>query len=310
MTLRGLSPGPASRRLCAAACLLALAGAALAARAAGVALSDDRGVRVALAAPAARIVVLAPSLTELAYAAGAGERLVGVPLFSDYPPAAATLPQIGDAASIDVERVRALAPDLVIGWASGNRAVDLARLERLGLPLFALEPARLDDIPRALRALGALAGTAPQAEAAARAFEREAAALRARYAAAASVRVFYEIWHRPLMTVNGRHLISDVIALCGGENVFAGLPALTPVIALEDVIARKPAVVLGGGSTMAAGELAALWRRHDGIAALRGLPALYVDPDAIQRQTPRVLAGARQVCAHLEAIRAGAAVRR
>lgn len=309
MSPRGFSGVDWLRGVRAATLILALTGTAFAARAAGIALTDDRGVRVMLAAPAARIVALAPSVTELVYAAGAGDRLVGVPLYSDYPREAAALPQIGDASSIDAERVLALKPDLVVGWASGNRAVDLARLERLGLPLFAVEPATLGDIPRVLRALGALAGTASPAEAAARAFETETAALRARHAGAAKVRVFYEIWHKPLMTVNGHHLISDVIALCGGENVFAALPLLTPVVSLEDVIARKPAVVLGGGSAMAVGELAARWRQYDGIAALRGLPALYVDPDAIQRQTPRALDGARQVCAHLAAVRAGNATR-
>jgi iron complex transport system substrate-binding protein len=273
------------------------------AHAAAIVITDDRGITLNLSAPAARIVALAPSITELVYAAGAGARVAAVPRFSDYPAEAAALPQIGDASSIDVERVLSLMPDLIIGWKSGNRASDIARLERLGFKLFVIEPAALADVPRVLRAIGVLAATAAKAEAVARAFEDGVQALRVRYAGAAKVRVFYEIWHQPLMTVNNRHMISDVIRLCGGENIFSELPVLTPVVSLEDVIARRPEVVLGGGSAVSAEELAALWRQHARLAGLRGLPALRIDPDAIQRQTPRVLEGAQQVCEHLDSVR-------
>lgn len=286
-------------------CVFAAAAGWLApvAQAADIVVTDDRGIVLRLPAPAMRIVALAPSITELVYAAGAGDKLAAVPRFSDYPAQAAALPQIGDASSIDAERALSLKPDLVIGWKSGNRAADIARLERLGFKLFVIEPVTLADVPRALRAIGLLAGTASKAEAAAREFEDGLQALRARYAGAAKVRVFYEIWHQPLMTVNGRHMISDVIRLCGGENIFAALPVLTPVVSLEDVMARKPEVVLGGGSAMSADELATLWRQHAELAGLRNLPALRVDPDSIQRQTPRVLLGAQAVCAHLDTVR-------
>jgi iron complex transport system substrate-binding protein len=273
------------------------------AAAADIAVTDDRGVTLRLAAPALRIVALAPSITEMVFAAGAGAQLAAVPRFSDFPPQAAALPQIGDASSLDAERILALQPDLVIGWKSGNRSADLARLERLGLKLFVIEPVVLDDVPRALRAIGALAGTGAAAETTARAFEKQVTTLRARYAGAAKVRVFYEIWHQPLMTVNDRHMIGDVVRLCGGENIFAALPVLTPVVSLEDVMARKPQVVLGGGSSMSGDELATLWRAQARLTALRDLPVLRVDPDAIQRQTPRVLLGAEEVCRHLDSVR-------
>lgn len=273
------------------------------ASAAEIVITDDRGVTLKLSAPARRIVALAPSITELVYAAGAGARLAAVPRFSDFPPQAAALPQIGDASSIDAERVLSLKADLVIGWKSGNRAADIARLERLGFKLFVIEPATLADVPRVLRAIGVLADTGAKAETAARAFESGVETLRARHAGAPKVRVFYEIWHQPLMTVNSRHMISDVIRLCGGDNIFAELPVLTPVVSLEDVIARRPQAVLGGGSAVSADELAALWRKHGELAGLGGLPALRVDPDAIQRQTPRVLQGAQMVCAHLDTVR-------
>ncbi len=282
--------------------LAALSVAASLARA-DIVVTDDRGVRLRLDAPAERIVALAPSITELVYATGAGGKLVAVPRFSDYPPEAAALPLIGDASSIDAERVLSLKPDLIIGWKSGNRLADIARIERLGLRVLVIEPAALSDLPRVLRMIGALAGTAPAAENAARAFEDAVGALQARYAGASTVRVFYEIWHQPLMTVNRQHMISDVIRLCGGENIFAALPVLTPVVSLEAVIARRPAVVIGGGSAMSAEELAALWRQHANLAGLRDLPVVWIDPDSIQRQTPRVLRGAAAVCAALDTVR-------
>ncbi len=267
-----------------------------------VSVVDDRGRTVTLAAPAQRIVTLAPHLTELAFAAGAGSKLAGVASYSDFPLEAGKLPQVGDAARVNLEGVLALKPGLVLAWRSGNQAGDIERLERLGRAVFVTEPARLPDIPRLLRAIGALAGTSSEAQRAASAFEREMQVLRARFGAAPKVRVFYEVWHRPLITVNGAHMISDVIALCGGENVFASAPQLTPTVSPEAVAAARPDVILGG--SRASGREAFFREWGDaGMAVLRGVPAFYVDPDFIQRQTPRILEGARAVCAHLEKVR-------
>ena len=269
-----------------------------------VSIEDDRGRAVRLAGPAQRVVALAPSLTELAFAAGAGTRLVGVARFSDFPPAARAIAQVGDAARVDFERIVALRPDLILAWKSGNTAADVSRLERLGYPAFVSEAARLADIPRLMRAIGALAGTRPAADAAAAEFEREIGTLRGRHADARKVRVFYVIWHRPLLTVNGAHSISDVIALCGGENVFADVRQLTPAVTLEAVIAAKPEVILGGASADREKDFAARWRKSS-LPPLSGLPAYYIDPDLIQRQTPRIVEGARAVCGALDEVRRG-----
>jgi iron complex transport system substrate-binding protein len=267
-----------------------------------VSVTDDRGKKVELAAPAQRVVALAPSLAELAFAAGAGGRLVGVARFSDYPPAAREIPQVGDAARVELERVVALKPDLILAWKSGNSAADVSRLEGLGYPAFVSEPVRLADIPRLLHAIGDLAGTRPTAAEAAGAFEREIRALRSRHANARRVRVFYQIWHKPLLTVNGAHMISDVIALCGGENVFADVRQLTPSVTLEAVITARPEAILGGASAGGEKEFAAQWRAS-GVPPLRDLPAYYVSPDTIQRQTPRIVEGAKAVCSALEEVR-------
>jgi iron complex transport system substrate-binding protein len=267
-------------------------------------LRDDRGTLVRLAAPARRIVSLAPHLTEIAYAAGAGDRLAGAARFSDYPARALALPQVGDAARVDLERIIALQPDLVLAWRTGNQAGDIERLERLGYAVWVSEPSRLGDVARLIRGVGELAGTAAVAEQAAHAFETELAALRDRYGARTRVRAYYEIWHHPLMTVNGRHVISDVIALCGGQNVFAQARSLTPAITLESVIAARPQAILGGGSADDADSFSARWRSVT-VGGLNRIPAYFVHPDAIQRTTPRLIDGARIICRDLDRVREG-----
>lgn len=292
---------PARRRAAFLGALVALAAAGTAA-AQTISIADDRGKTVVLSRPARRIVALAPHLAELALAAGAGSRLVGVARFSDYPPEARAIARIGDAARVDVERVLALAPDLVLAWRTGNQAADIERLERLGRSVLVTEPARLADVARLLRAIGAAAGTSGEAERAAAAFEREIAALAARYATAAPVRVFYAIWQQPLITVNGAHIISDVLRLCGGENVFARAPLLTPSVSLEALAAARPEAILGGSREGGQEAFAREWRSVP-LPALAHLPAFYVDPDLVQRQTPRLLQGARRICAHLDTVR-------
>lgn len=263
---------------------------------------DASGIEARPAAPARRIVALAPHLTEIAFAAGAGERLVGIARFSDFPPEARTIPQIGDAARVDLERIQRLKPDLILAWKSGNQAGDIERLMKLGHPVFTTEPRRLEDISRLLRAVGRLAGSVDVADRAASAFEAEIAELRKRHAGRTPVRVFYEIWHRPLLTVSGEHMISDVIALCGGVNAFAGAPVLTPSVSLEAVLAARPQAILGGSSSATPGQFVAQWRNHP-VAALRSVPAFYIPPDDIQRATPRILNGARAICRYLKQVR-------
>jgi iron complex transport system substrate-binding protein len=257
-------------------------------------LIDDRGVVVAAAPAAQRIVTLAPSLTELAFAAGAGDRVVGVASLSDHPPAAARLPVVAGPGRIDVERLLELAPDLVLAWPSGNPARDLARLERLGLRVFAIEPRRLDDLPRALRAIGALAGTPVVAEAAAATFERGAAAAAA--SPAAPARVFFEIWHDPLVTVSDAHLIGDLVARCGGANVFGGSRLLTPRISREALYAADPDVIVSSVGHGDRDQARRLWSDMALLRAVRDDRVQAVDADLVHRQGPRVIEGLHALC--------------
>ena len=289
-------------RRAAAACLIAVA-LPVTAAAQAVAARDDEGTRIALTAPAQRIVTLAPFLTEIAFAAGAGAAVVGVAAYSDEPAAARQLPRVGDAARADRERIAALAPDLVLAWASGNRRGDIEWLRGRGVAVFVAEPRALDDVARLLREVGRLAGS-EAGEAAARAFAGSVAQLRARYGSAVPLPVVYEIWPRPLVVAGGRHLIGDAIRTCGGANVFEHETALAPAVSLEALAARRPRLVAGGRASGNGARAFVEWWQQE-LARLPGWqPRLaWIDPDLLQRQSPRVLAGVEQLCAAIDAAR-------
>lgn len=249
-----------------------------------------------------RIVSLAPSLTELAYAAGAGSTLVGTVQYSDYPDAARALPRVGDAWRVDPERVLALQPDLVLAWPSGTPVETITRLESLGLRVVTIPTYRLADVATALRTIGRIAGTSEVAEASAVAFDARIRELRAGHAGATPVSVFIEIDDEPLFTVNGRHVISEIVELCGGRNVFADLPQLAPPVSLEAVLARDPQVILSTDDTIA--DPLALWRRWTRIAAVRDGTIYSMSSDTLTRATPRLADGALEVCSALDDARA------
>lgn len=268
-----------------------------------VTVEDGAGRQVRLAAPARRIVSLAPHVTELLYAAGAGERLVGAVEYSDYPAAARALPRVGGYAQPDLEGIVALRPDLVVGWASGNPPAQTARLEALGLTLYYSEPRRLDAIPAELERLGRLAGSEAAADAAAAAFRARLDALRGRYAGRLPVPLFYQIWDRPLLTVGGVHIISDLIGLCGGVNVFGALAGLTPQLDREAVLAADPEAIIASGMGEARPEWLDEWRQWPQLLAVKRGNLFFIHPDLIQRHTPRLLDGAERLCGELEEAR-------
>jgi iron complex transport system substrate-binding protein len=292
------------RTFCCAISLVFLLGAGAGdAVAQAVQVTDGRGVSIRLAQPARRIITLTPHLTELAFAAGAGAQLAGVARFSNYPAMARRLPVVSDAGQFDPELLLSLKPDLVLAWKNGTPAAVVARLESVGLPVFVAESVKMEDVARGIDAIATLAGTLPAGARARDAYNNGLRVLRARRYSGAPVRVFYEIWPQPLMTVSNRHIISDVLELCGGVNVFGASRPLTPEVSREALLAAQPEVVLGGSSAETAAGFAARWA---GLPAPLGtIPVYHIAPDLIQRPTPRLLDGARQVCAHLDAVRAG-----
>jgi iron complex transport system substrate-binding protein len=282
-------------------------GAAQHARA-SVSVVDDAGQRVTLAAPARRVIALSPHAVELAYAAGGGSKLVGAVSYSDYPSAAKALPRVGDNNALDLERIVALKPDLVIVWRHGNDERQLDRLRALGIALYHSEPRKLDDVATDLIALGALFGTTAQADAAAADYRAKIAALRANYAGRSPVSVFYQVWSDPLMTLNGTHVVSDIIALCGGRNVFAKLAPLVPTVSTEAVVAADPEAIVttSQGASAADAPLPSLaaWRAWPRMTAVARGNLFAVDGDLINRPGPRLAEGARALCRDLDIARA------
>lgn len=280
--------------------LLAMAGSAFA----SVTVTDDAGRSITLEHPAQRIVSLAPHVTEMLYAAGAGDRIVAAVSYSDYPEAAKELPRVGAYNRFDIERVLAHEPDLVIGWQSGNPADSLEKLRRLGPPLYVTEPRSLEAIASNLERMGRLAGTPDRAGQAASRFRERYERLRDRHADRTSIEVFYEIWNDPLMTINGEHLISDIIRGCGGRNAFADLPAIAPRISVESVLARDPAVIIASGMGDERPEWLEEWTQWPELEAVRRGNVYFIPPQLLQRHAPRVLDGMERMCELLEEARA------
>ncbi len=263
---------------------------------------DDMGKIVSLPAPAQRIIALSPHVTELVFSAGGGAKVVGVVDYSDYPESAVKIAHVGSANALDLERIVSLRPDLVIGWRSGNPQSALERLNRLGMPVFLSEPRKLEDIPTNIERIGALMGTAEVAGREAARFREEARQLGERYSGRPPVRVFYQIWDRPLITVNGDHMISAVLKLCGGENIFGDLRALAPEISVESVLERNPEVIMVGGSATEHNQTE-FWSKWPLLSAVKNGRVFRLPPDHMQRQTARILLGAGRVCELLESVR-------
>jgi iron complex transport system substrate-binding protein len=272
-------------------------------RAAPMDVRDDRGQTVRIDAPVSRIVTLAPHLTELVYAAGAGSKLVGVSANSDYPPPARNLPVVGGAGRVDLERVVSLKPDLVLAWLSGGERTDVERLEHLGIPVIVTEPRHLEDIARVIELIGRVAATSYEATRAAHQFREDLRLLKTRYGDRRTVSVFYQIWHNPLMTINGEHIISEAIGVCGGRNIFADLPTLVPTVSMEALLVANPDAIIVSGSPASKEALLAEWSGHAGLRAVRAGHVYFLDADLAHRATPRMLEGVRTMCEDLQKVR-------
>ncbi len=268
-----------------------------------IVVRDDAGLVLTLKQPARRIVSLAPFTTELLFAAGAGDHVVGVVEFSNYPAAARQLPRVGSYNNLDLEGIIRLKPDLIVAWRSGTPDKQIRKLRQLGYDIYLAEPRKIEDVPETLKRLGRLAGTDRAAGKQATAFQRQYRRLRQRYIDRPEVTVFYQIWDRPLMTVNGRHLISHVIRLCSGRNVFADLDVLAPRISIESVLTKNPEVIITGGMGEARPQWLQAWRRWPQLRAVARKNLYFIHPDLLQRHSPRILLGAKKMCQFLEQAR-------
>lgn len=264
-------------------------------------IDDDRRT-VTLTQPAQRIISLAPSLTELLYAAGAGAQVVGVSEYSDFPLEAARLPVIGRYDLLNMEAIVALAPDLIVAWRSGNPRSAVQSLIELGLNVYVAEPTTIASIADHIERFATLAGTLPSGMAAARDFREQLTRLSDTYQSRTSVSVFYQVWNEPLISVGGNELINDIIRLCGGRNIFDDL-GLAPKVSEEAVLLRNPQVIIASGMDAARPAWLDDWLRWPQLRSVANDDLYFVPPDLVQRHSLRVLSGTQQTCEHIEAAR-------
>ncbi len=283
------------------ASLVALLACISCAAAAPIALRDDLGREIGLQKPAKRIVTLAPFLTELAFAAGAGDRVVGVSAYSDYPAEAKRLPTVSSAVGISLEQIAALQPDLVLAWRDSFRPEDIERIGRFGAAVFIAQGRRLDDVPRLLRVLGTATGRDVGPISAK--FEADVAQLRARYAARPAVDVFLEIWHKPLTTISGSHFMNDALEICGARNIFKDHAGVAPQVSWEELYRRDPPVVIGTGSAASEREFRENWKDRSTLAAVKAGRLAWIDPDTLQRPTTRTPQGIARLCERIDGFR-------
>lgn len=235
-----------------------------------VTVTDDFGNEVTVRYPPQRIVSLAPGPTAMLRAAGAGGRLVATIEYSDQAAADSRLPKIGSVDAIDIERLIALKPDVVVVWPDGNNPAQIATIERLGFPVYRQEAVTLDGMGASLRRLGKLTGTSRLADRAASALEARLGALRKEYSNPGQApTVFLEVWDRPLYTIGGKELMSDALEVCGLRNVFADLPQRAPAIGIEAVLARNPDMIIAAAPPGQGATWLAEWRRFPALRAVR-----------------------------------------
>jgi iron complex transport system substrate-binding protein len=277
-------------------CLLAASGPLWAA---GSIVDDDQHtLQLATATP--RIVSLAPGATAMLFAAGAGAQIVGTSDYSNEPPAAQRLERVGDSQSFDLERILALHPDVVVVWSGGTNAAQIDKLERVGLQVYRHRIARLADIPDSVRRLGALAGTLPQAQAAAASLAARIAALQQRYANAHGGTVLIQVWDHPIYTVGRSELMSDVLRICGYGNLYQDLPDPGPAVSLESVLQRDPDLILAVGSDQKAAEDWALrWRAYPTLKAERHGRVIPWTDQRLSRLGPSMVDATEALCAAL-----------
>jgi iron complex transport system substrate-binding protein len=278
-------------------CSLATAGASQ------IEVRDDEGSVVQLQQAANRIISLAPSLTELLYAAGAGSKLVGVVEYSDYPEAAKSIPIIGRHDLLDMERILQLQPDLVVAWQTGNPKASVNRLRQLGISVYIAEPKSLASISSHIQRLATLAGTEAIAATVIDDFNATLEYLADTYSAKTAVRTFYQVWDRPLISAGGNELINDIIELCGGVNIFADINLVAPKVSTEAVLIRNPQTIVASGMDIERPEWLDAWHNWAQLSAVRTNSLFFVAPDLLQRHTPRALIGAASMCEQIDLTR-------
>ena len=271
--------------------------------AAEISVEDDFGNTVVLEQPAQRIISLAPNITEVLFHIGAGDQIVGADEYSNYPEQAKQITRVNNYAAANYELILSLQPDVVIAWQSGNGDKIINRIRQLGIPVFVIETRSLEDIPNLFARLGVLSGNTENAEQKAADFSRRLSLLQEQYSGKSEVRTFYQIWDEPLITLNGKHMVSSVIELCGGRNIFADAIPLVPYVNIESIVAADPQVIIAGGSKEEKPHWFNSWRKWGQISAVRDEHVYLIGADLMQRHSVRILDGAELMCDYLQRAR-------
>ena len=263
---------------------------------------DDDGYTVTFTEPAIRIISLSPHATELLFSAGATKQVIATVSYSDYPPQAKTIKRIGSYKKIDLESVVNINPDLIIAWNSGGNKQQIEDLKKLGYKVYFSEPRSFEDVATNIVNMGKILGTSEIAETNADMYLKELVRLKKKYNNLKKVNVFYQVWNKPLMTINDGHLISNVIEFCGGHNVFGEATIRAPKIGIESVIQKNPQAIIIGMSENRK-DWVEPWFKWQSINAVKNKHVYSVNADLIVRQGPRILQGAKLVCEMLEKVR-------
>ncbi len=267
-----------------------------------ISVVDDSGETVVLEKPAQRIITLAPHLTEQVFSASGGDRIVATVNYSNFPAAAEEIMRIGSYKKISYEMVVGLNPDLILA-TGGNGLEMINRLRNLNYTVYVDEPRELDDVASALERIGMLLGTQVSTEQVALRFKKRLKELQNRYSSTQVMKVFYEVWNEPLVTINGEHLISSVMRLCGGRNIFSDAIPMAPRINIESVIRRDPDVIIASGHGEQRPDWLDEWLQWPSISAVQNGHLYFIPPDILQRHTVRILDGAERMCKLLDTAR-------
>ncbi|WP_137172980.1 cobalamin-binding protein [Massilia sp. HP4] len=268
---------------------------------AAITVKDDAGLPITIGKPAMRVVSMAPSVTELLFAAGGGNQIVGAVNYSDYPEAAKRIPRIGSNREIDMELLISLKPDLIVAWRHNSSERQIEMVRRLGIPVFQSDPQTLDGIPDSVLRLGQLLGTDAAAKNTATQLREQLAGLRAKYAGRAPVRTFYQVWDKPLYTLSGKHILTDAMKLCGGENIFDKLTVTAPIVSIESVLQANPEAIIATAEKNYGGV--DLWKPYGTLAAVRSNNLFTLDGHLLNRAGPRMVQGTAAMCDVLEQAR-------
>lgn len=268
---------------------------------AAITVKDDAGLTVTVSKPAIRVVSMAPSVTELLFAAGGGNQVVGAVNYSDYPEAAKRIPRIGSNREVDMEFLISLKPDLIVAWRHNSSERQIEMVRRLGIPVFQSDPQTLDGIPDSVLRLGRLLGTDAAAKTTATQLREQLVSLRTKYAGRAPVRTFYQVWDKPLYTLSGKHILTDAMKLCGGENIFDKLTVTAPIVSIESVLQANPEAIIATAEKNYGGV--ELWKPYGTLAAVRSNNLFTLDGHLLNRAGPRMIQGTAAMCEVLEQAR-------